>query len=256
MTTIATWNVNSIRARIEHLLTWLATTSPDVVGIQETKVQDPDFPQAELAALGYQVLFSGQKSYNGVALLSKEPATLLATEWPDFVDPQRRVLAATVAGITVVNLYVPKGSSVGSEKFTYKLAWLDALGDWLESLLTNHQQLVLVGDFNIAPDDRDVHDPDAWRDKILCSIDERQRLQRLLDLGLSDVFRRFDQPAQAFSWWDYRAGGLRRNEGLRIDLMLASEALAARCEACAIDVGPRRWEKPSDHAPVLARLRA
>ena len=254
MTTIATWNVNSIRARSEHLTRWLSQTSPDVVGIQETKVQDPDFPSAELTALGYHVLFSGQKSYNGVAVLSKQPATLLASALPGFDDPQRRVLAAKVAGITLVNLYVPNGSAVGSEKYGYKLAWLDALGDWVANLIASGEPLVLVGDFNIAPDDRDVHDPAAWRGKILCSDDERQRLQRLIDLGLCDVFRRFDQPAQAFSWWDYRAGGFRRNEGLRIDLILASATLAARCEACDIDVEPRRWEKPSDHAPVVARL--
>ena len=254
MTTIATWNVNSIRARIEHLANWLSQTSPDVVGIQETKVQDADFPHAELAALGYHVLFSGQKSYNGVAVLSKQPATLLASALPGFDDPQRRVLAAKVAGITLVNLYVPNGSAVGSEKYSYKLAWLDALGDWVAKLVASGEPLMLIGDFNIAPDDRDVHDPEAWRGKILCSEEERQRLRRLIDLGLCDVFRRFEQPAQAFSWWDYRAGGFRRNEGLRIDLILASAALAERCEACDIDVGPRRWEKPSDHAPVLARL--
>ena len=254
MTTIATWNVNSIRARLEHLANWLTQTSPDVVGIQETKVQDADFPHAELAALGYHVLFSGQKSYNGVAVLSKQPATLLASALPGFDDPQRRVLAAKVAGITLVNLYVPNGSAVGSEKYSYKLAWLDALGDWVAKLVASGEPLMLIGDFNIAPDDRDVHDPEAWRGKILCSEEERQRLRRLIDLGLCDVFRRFEQPAQAFSWWDYRAGGFRRNEGLRIDLILASAALAERCEACDIDVGPRRWEKPSDHAPVLARL--
>ena len=254
MTTIATWNVNSIRARIAHLTSWLNQTAPDVVGIQETKVQDADFPHAELTALGYHALFSGQKSYNGMALLSKHPATLLATDLPGFDDPQRRVLAANIAGITLVNLYVPNGSAVGSEKYSYKLAWLDALGDWVAKLLESGAPLMLVGDFNIAPDDRDVHDPEAWRGKILCSDAERQRLQRLIDLGLCDVFRRFEQPPQTFSWWDYRAGGFRRNEGLRIDLTLASLALAERCVACAIDVGPRRWEKPSDHAPVVLRL--
>ena len=255
MTTIASWNVNSIRARIEHLTTWLKEAAPDVVGIQETKVQDPDFPRAELEALGYHILYSGQKSYNGVALLSKQPATLLATGLPGFDDPQRRVLAAQVAGITLLNLYVPNGSEVGSEKFSYKLAWLDALGDWVAELGASSAPLMLVGDFNIAPDDRDVHDPDAWRGKILCSEDERQRLRRLLDTGLCDVFRRFEQAPQTFSWWDYRGGGFRRNEGLRIDLILASADLAARCETCAVDAGPRRWEKPSDHAPVVVRLR-
>ena len=255
MTTIATWNVNSIRARLEHLTRWLQETSPDVVGIQETKVQDPDFPYAEIAALGYEVLFCGQKSYNGVAILSKLTATLLATDLPGFTDPQRRVLAAKVAGITLLNLYVPNGSAVGSEKYNYKLAWLDALGDWVTQLMASGEPLMLVGDFNIAPDDRDVHDPDAWRDKILCSDAERQRLQRLIELGLCDVFRRFEQPPATFSWWDYRAGGFRRNEGLRIDLILASGALAERCETCVVDLAPRRWDKPSDHAPVVTRVR-
>ncbi|MCC6709202.1 MAG: exodeoxyribonuclease III [Gammaproteobacteria bacterium] len=255
MTSIATWNVNSIRARIEHLTTWLKDAAPDVVGIQETKVQDADFPLAELEALGYHTLYSGQKSYNGVALLSKEPATLIATELPGFDDPQRRVLAAKVAGITLLNLYVPNGSEVGSEKYAYKLAWLDALGDWVARLAADGEPLMLVGDFNIAPDDRDVHDPDAWRGKILCSDDERERLNRLLGLGLTDVFRQFEQAPGSFSWWDYRGGGFRRNEGLRIDLILASATLAERCAACAVDLAPRRWEKPSDHAPVVARLR-
>jgi exodeoxyribonuclease-3 len=255
VTTIATWNVNSIRARIEHLTTWLNQASPDVVGIQETKVQDADFPHAELAALGYHILFSGQKSYNGMALLSKQPATLLATELPGFDDAQRRVLAANVAGITLLNLYVPNGSAVGTEKYAYKLAWLDALGDWVAHLLARGDPLMLIGDFNIAPEDRDVHDPAAWEGKILCSDDERQRLQRLIDLGLCDVFRRFEQAPQSFSWWDYRGGGFRRNEGLRIDLILASPTLAERCEECEVDLGPRRWEKPSDHAPVVMRLR-
>ena len=255
MTSIATWNVNSIRARIEHLTTWLKDAAPDVVGIQETKVQDADFPLAELEALGYHTLYSGQKSYNGVALLSKEPATLIATEMPGFDDPQRRVLAAKVAGITLLNLYVPNGSEVGSEKYAYKLAWLDALGDWVARLAADGEPLMLVGDFNIAPDDRDVHDPEAWRGKILCSDDERERLNRLLGLGLTDVFRQFEQAPGSFSWWDYRGGGFRRNEGLRIDLILASATLAERCAACAVDLAPRRWEKPSDHAPVVARLR-
>lgn len=254
MTTIATWNVNSIRARLPHLTTWLAEAAPDVVGIQETKVQDPDFPLAELQALGYHILYSGQKSYNGVALLSKQPATLLATDIPGFADPQRRVLAAQVAGITLLNLYVPNGSEVGSEKYSYKLAWLDALAKWVAQLVTRGEPLALVGDFNIAPDDRDVHDPDAWRGKILCSDAERERLQRLIDSGLSDVFRQFEQAPQSFSWWDYRGGGFRRNEGLRIDLILTSAELAKRCEGCTVDLAPRRWEKPSDHAPVVARL--
>ena len=254
MTTIATWNVNSIRARLAHLRDWLETTVVDAVALQETKVQDHEFPHAEFSALGYHALYAGQKSYNGVAILSKQPATLLATELPGFPDPQRRVLAARVGELTLVDLYVPNGSSVGSDKYAYKLAWLDALIDWLSMLHAQYEQLLVVGDFNIAPDDRDVHDPQAWRDKILCSDEERARLQRVLALGLHDVFRKFEQPPQTFSWWDYRAGGFRRNEGLRIDLVLASKALMEQCTACNIDLGPRRWEKPSDHAPVVVEL--
>lgn len=253
MLAIATWNVNSIRARLAHLTTWLGEAAPDVVAIQETKVQDADFPKDELAALGYHVLFSGQKSYNGVALLSKQPATLVATDIPGFDDPQRRVLAARVSDCLVVDLYVPNGSEVGSEKYAYKLAWLDALTAWVATLVASEPRLVLLGDFNIAPEDRDVHDPEAWRGKILCSDAERARLQGLTGLGLVDVFRSFEQAPQSFSWWDYRGGGFRRNEGLRIDLILASGALGAACAGCAIDLAPRRWEKPSDHAPVIAR---
>lgn len=254
MTTVATWNVNSLRARLDHLRTWLADRPLDVVALQETKVRDADFPLADLAAMGYQTLFAGQKSYNGVAILSKEPAELVATDIPGFPDPQRRVLAARVCGFTLVDLYVPNGSAVGTDKYAYKLAWLDALGDWLAGLIAAGEPLMVVGDFNIAPDDRDVHDPEAWRGKILCSDEERARLNRLFTLGLTDVFRRFEQPPQTYSWWDYRAGGFRRNEGLRIDLVLASPALAARCAACTVDIGPRRWEKPSDHAPVVVEL--
>ena len=181
------------------------------------------------------------------------PAMLAASTRRCGSSKPGRSVASRVAGC-LDNLYVPNGSAVGSEKYSYKLAWLDALGDWVAKLLESGAPLMLVGDFNIAPDDRDVHDPEAWRGKILCSDAERQRLQRLIDLGLCDVFRRFEQPPQTFSWWDYRAGGFRRNEGLRIDLTLASPALAERCVSCAIDVGPRRWEKPSDHAPVVLRL--
>lgn len=256
MVAIATWNVNSIRARLAHLTTWLGEAAPDVLAIQETKVQDADFPQDELTALGYHVLFSGQKSYNGVALLSKQPATLVATDIPGFDDPQRRVLAARVGDCLVVDLYVPNGSEVGSEKYAYKLAWMDALTAWVATLMASEPRLVLLGDFNIAPEDRDVHDPEAWRGKILCSDAERARLQGLTGLGLVDVFRSFEQAPQSFSWWDYRGGGFRRNEGLRIDLILASGALGAACAGCAIDLAPRRWEKPSDHAPVVARWTA
>lgn len=254
MTVVASWNVNSIRARSAHLTEWLALAAPDVLGLQETKVQDHEFPQDELRALGYHCVFSGQKSYNGVAVLSREPVEVIATAIPGFADEQRRVLAVACAGFVFLNLYVPNGSSVGSDKYAYKLAWLTALNEWVAELLATHGDLVIVGDFNIAPDDRDVHDPDAWRGQILCSDAEREQLARLCGQGLTDVFRRFDQPPASFSWWDYRAGGFRRNLGLRIDLILATARLAATAASCDIDLTPRRWDKPSDHAPVLARL--
>lgn len=254
MTVVASWNVNSIRARLAHLLEWLALCAPDVLGVQETKVQDHEFPLAELAALGYHCVYSGQKSYNGVAVLARRPVTPFATAIPGFADDQKRVLAVECGDLVLVNLYVPNGFAVGSDKYAYKLAWLDALADWLATLLQRHANLVVVGDFNIAPEDRDVHDPEAWRGKILCSDAERARLARLTALGLVDVFRHFEQPPASFSWWDYRAAGFRRNLGLRIDLILASANLCARSETCTIDVTPRRWDKPSDHAPVIARF--
>ena len=256
MTVVATWNVNSIRARLAHLTEWLAHSTPDLVGLQETKVQDHEFPVAELAALGYHCVYSGQKSYNGVAVLARQPSTPIATAIPGFADEQKRVLAVDCGELALVNLYVPNGYEVGSDKYAYKLAWLDALADWLATLLQRHPNLVVIGDFNIAPDDRDVHDPEAWRGKILCSDAERERLARLTALGLVDVFRRFEQPPATFSWWDYRAAGFRRNLGLRIDLILASPGLGARAETCTIDLTPRRWDKPSDHAPVIARFGA
>jgi len=250
MTTLATWNVNSIRARLEHLTTWLRESAPAVAALQETKVQDHEFPLADLTDAGYHATFCGQKSYNGVAVLSRAPATVVATAIPGFDDEQRRVLAVEVEGLLLVNLYVPNGASVDSDKYHYKLRWLDALIAWVGELVRGHERLLVVGDFNIAPDDRDVHDPEAWRDKVLCSVPERERLTALFALGLCDVFRRFPQPPETYSWWDYRAGGFRRNEGLRIDLILASAALAPHCTACRVEIAPRRWEKPSDHAPV------
>lgn len=254
MTTVASWNVNSIRARFAHLAEWLALAKPDILGLQETKVQDHEFPVAELAELGYSSVFSGQKSYNGVAVLARRPVTVLATAIPGFADEQRRVLAVEFDDFAFLNLYVPNGASVGSDKYAYKLAWLTALNEWVGELLARHANLVVVGDFNIAPDDRDVHDPEAWRGQILCSEAERAQLARLHQLGLCDVFRRFEQPPATFSWWDYRAAGFRRNLGLRIDLILTTARLAERTESCSIDTIPRRWDKPSDHAPVLARL--
>lgn len=253
---IATWNVNSLRVRLPQVLEWLASEKPDVVGLQETKVPDEDFPADELREAGFRSHFVGQRAYNGVALLLREDtqpeAADLHTAMPGLDDEQRRVIAATVGGWRIVNLYVPNGQSVGSDKYDYKLRWLDALAQWLASEVAAHRRLLVMGDFNIAPEDRDVHDPLEWQGRIMCSDTERDALGRLLDLGLADLFRRFEQPGQVFSWWDYRAGAFRRNRGLRIDLVLGSEAAASGCTGCHVDAVPRRWQRPSDHAPVVA----
>jgi len=249
---IATWNVNSLRVRLVQLLEWLAANSPDIVALQETKVTDGDFPVAQLEAAGYRALFNGQKSYNGVAILARAPLSEPALAIPDFEDPQRRVLAASCDGLRIVNLYVPNGQEVASDKYEYKLRWLRALQVWLRAELVRYPRLVVLGDFNVAPEDRDVHDPAAWIGSVLVSEPERAALRGLMELGLNDVFRRFEQPPQSYSWWDYRAGSFRRNNGLRIDLVLASAALAERCTACRIDRGPRSLERASDHAPVVA----
>ena len=256
---IATWNVNSLRVRGEQLLQWLQDSGPDVVALQETKIQDPDFPQAQFSAAGYHSVFSGQKTYNGVALLSRLPMTDLICDIPHFDDAPRRVLAATIAHplgeFRVINLYVPNGQAPGSEKFAYKLKWLEALTRWLAHEARQHPGLVVLGDFNVAPEDRDVHDPAAWVGCVHVSPEERAALRRILDLGLVDVFRQFEQPEKSFSWWDYRQGGFRRNNGLRIDLILAHRQLLPRLESVRIDVEPRRAERASDHTPVIAMFR-
>lgn len=249
---VATWNVNSLRVRLPQVLSWLAQTPVDILGLQETKLPDADFPQQELIAQGYQVAFSGQPSYNGVAVLSRWPLTDIVTDIPGFEDPARRVLAATTNGIRFVNLYVPNGQSVGSEKYDYKLRWLAALENWLRTEIAQHERLIVVGDFNIAPEDRDVHDPAAWAGNVHVSEPERAALRSLLQLGLVDVFRLFDQPEKSYSWWDYRGFAFRRNHGLRIDLILANQSFASRFTGSRIDREPRRAERPSDHAPVLA----
>jgi exodeoxyribonuclease III len=256
MRTVASWNVNSLRVRQEQLAVWLGTCGPDVIGLQETKLVDENFPCAEFNALGYHCVMSGQKTYNGVALLSREPLTDVVVGLSDLDDPQRRLIAATSGGVRYVNVYVPNGQAVGSEKYEYKLRWLRALRRFMEKEMAAHKRLVVMGDFNIAPADRDVHDPVLWKDQILCSEPEREALQLLLAMGLSDSFRLHDQPDALFSWWDYRAAGFRRNLGLRIDLLLASSELAAACESAWIDVAPRRLERPSDHTPVLAQFGA
>lgn len=253
---IASWNVNSLKVRLPQVLDWLQAQRPDVLALQETKLTDDNFPASEIEALGYHVAFSGQKTYNGVALISREPLEDVVTDLPGLDDPQRRILAATIGGVRVLNLYVVNGQEVGSEKFAYKLDWLEKVTAYVREDLTHHSDYVVLGDFNIAPDDRDVHDPRGWHERILCSTPEREALRTLLELGFKDSFRLFEQPPDTFSWWDYRAAGFRRNLGLRIDLVLASDALAARCRASTIDVEPRRLERPSDHAPALAEFEA
>ena len=249
---IATWNVNSLRVRLEHLRRWLADNAVDAIALQELKLADEHFPRAEIEAMGLHALCYGQKTYNGVAILSRTQALDCAFGIPEDADPQRRVVTAGVGPIRLVNVYVPNGQAVGSEKYTYKLAWLERLRAYLAALLASNEYLLVVGDFNIAPEDRDVHDPAEWEGSVHVSAPEREALGRITALGLSDLFRRFDQPKNAWSWWDYRMNAFRRDRGLRIDLMLASPALAERCTACTIDRAPRTWERPSDHAPVTA----
>ena len=249
---LATWNVNSLRVRLPHLRDWLAANPVDALALQETKLPDADFPREEIEALGLRAVFSGQRTYNGVALLAKgDPADVVAGI-PGFEDEQRRVIAATVAGVRVINVYVPNGQAVGSDKYKYKLRWLEALREYAAAELAKHPRLVILGDFNIAPEDRDVHDPKAWEGSVHVSEPERAALRALLATGLEDCFRRFEQPERTYSWWDYRMMAFRRNAGLRIDLILASAALARNCDACHVDKAPRRLERPSDHAPVLA----
>lgn len=251
---IASWNVNSLRVRLPRVLDWLAERRPDVLALQETKLADDAFPADAFAGAGWHVVHSGERTYNGVALVSRAQASDVVAEPPGLADPQRRILGATVDGVRVWNLYVPNGREVGSDKYEYKLDWLARMAAHLGEELARHGQLTVVGDFNVAPADADVHDPEAWAGRIHCSDAERAALQRLFDLGLVDTFRRFQQPARSFSWWDYRGNAFRRDHGLRIDLILASAALARRCTAATIDVAPRRSERPSDHAPVLAEF--
>jgi exodeoxyribonuclease-3 len=251
---VATWNVNSLRVRLPHLRDWLAANPVDVIALQETKLDDPDFPRGELESLGWTVAFSGQRTYNGVALLAQHALADVVPGIPGFVDEQRRVLAATVGGVRVIDVYVPNGQAVGSDKYQYKLRWLEALRHYVADELGRHPQLVVLGDYNIAPEDRDVHDPKAWEGSVHVSEPERAALRALLAVGFDDCFRRFEQPEKTYSWWDYRTMAFRRNAGLRIDLILASHALARKCAACHIDKGPRRLERPSDHAPVVARF--
>ena len=248
---LATWNVNSLAVRLPQLLEWLAANPVDALVLQETKLTDDKFPHAEIEAAGYAVQWFGQKTYNGVALLSRSPAEAIQRNIPGLDDEQARVIAGTVDGVRVVGGYFPNGQAPGSDKFAYKMRWLDALRAWLALELQQHAQLVLLGDFNIAPEDRDVHDPVAWAGQIHCTDEERAHFRALQGLGLHDAFRLFEQPPRAWSWWDYRNLAFRKNQGLRIDHVLVSEALRPRVKACVIDKAPRRNERPSDHAPVV-----
>jgi len=251
---IASWNVNSLNVRLPHVLAWCDVTNPDVLALQETKLPDERYPQQELLDAGYHSVFSGQKTYNGVAILSREPATDPVTDIPGLEDPQRRILAATVGDVRIIDLYVVNGSEVGSEKFAYKLHWLERVTAWLATEMEQHQNVIVLGDFNIAPDDRDVYDPEEWREKILCSTPERDALKKILAMGLQDTFRMFEQEERCWSWWDYRMNMFRRKLGLRIDLVLASKTMAERCVASYVDIEPRRQDRPSDHAPAVAEF--
>lgn len=251
---IATWNINSLRVRLPHVLRWLDTNHPDVLALQETKTEDRNFPVVEFESAGYTAAFSGQPTYNGVALLSRLPMQVFANAIPELRDPQKRVLGATVGDVAILNLYVPNGQSIDSDKFRYKLEWLAQLNLWLATLLEKHPRLVVLGDFNIAPDDRDVYDPQAWEGQVLVSKPEREAFQRLLENGLQDSFRLFEQAGGHYSWWDYRQSAFRRNHGLRIDHILLSPSLADNSRAVCIDREPRGWDRPSDHTPVITEL--
>jgi exodeoxyribonuclease-3 len=249
---LATWNVNSLKVRLPHLLDWLARAKPDVVCLQETKTEDKSFPLAEIEAAGYRVIYSGQKTYNGVAILSRTALSAEARGIPDFADDLKRVIAATVGGVRVVCLYAPNGQEPGSEKYAYKLRWYEALTTWLKKEVDG--KTAVLGDLNIAPEPRDVHDPKRWEGKIHFTEPERAAFRALIELGYQDAFRLFEQPEKQFTWWDYRLAAFQRGWGLRIDHILLSPALATLCTACSIDVAPRKLERPSDHAPVLADL--
>ena len=255
---IATWNVNSLTVRLPRLLAWLPRQAPDVLCLQETKIDDPRFPHEALIEAGYIPHFSGQRTYNGVALLVRAglpPATDVVTALPGFDDEQKRVIAATVDGVRVVNFYVPNGQTVGSDKYAYKLRWFTAATEFLAAELRAHPRLAVLGDFNVAPEDRDVYDPAAWEGQVLCSDAERAAFNGWLALGLMDSFRLFEQPDRTYSWWDYRQLAFPKNRGLRIDHILLSTELARGCVSCRVDRDERKGEKPSDHAPVIAEIK-
>jgi exodeoxyribonuclease III len=251
---LATWNVNSIRARLPHVLDWLAANSPDVLCLQETKVVDADFPHEAIRLAGYHVTYVGQKSYNGVATITRSPPIDIDSAPPALDSGQKRVITVTVNSVRVVNVYAPNGERVGSDKYDFKLKWLDALRRYVSFELKRYDLLALAGDFNVAPEDRDVYDPRLWQNQVLFSEPERSALRSAVDVGLLDVFRQFDQPPASYTWWDYRQGAFRRNLGLRIDHIFCSRTLAAQCVRCSIDKTPRQLDRPSDHAPVVAEF--
>lgn len=253
---LATWNVNSLKVRLPQVIDWLQTNQPDMLCLQETKLTDENFPAAEIAAVGYESVFTGQKTYNGVAILSKQKGSEIITAIPGFEDEQKRVVAVTYGDMRVISAYVPNGDTVESEKYQYKLRWLPALTGWLQQELKNYKKLAILGDFNIAPEDRDVYDPQLWQGKVLCSEPERAAFGDLLKLGLTDSFRLFEQAEKSYTWWDYRMMAFRLNRGLRIDHILLSDALANVCTSCAVDKAVRKLERPSDHAPVVTELSA
>lgn len=253
---IATWNVNSLKVRLPQVLDWLVKHRPDALCLQELKLEDAKFPLAEIQAVGFHAAYFGQKTYNGVAILSREPATHLSYGISGFADDQRRVISANVGAARLVCAYVPNGQSVGSEKYQYKLDWLSAFATWLKQELAAYPRLAVLGDYNIAPEDRDLYDPKAWEGQVLCSPPERDAFRSLIRLGFKDCFRLFEQKEKSFTWWDYRMNGFKRNLGLRIDHILLSQELAANCASCLIDLEPRQHERPSDHAPVLAEITA
>lgn len=251
---IATWNVNSLKVRLPQVIDWLNLHQPDVLCLQETKLQDDFFPVDELAQAGYRSIYAGQKTYNGVALLSKEAGNAICTALPGLDDVQKRLIAATYRDVRIICAYVPNGEHVDSEKYTYKLAWLAQLNRFLQQERAHFGKVAILGDFNIAPEDRDVYDPEAWRGQVLCSEPERQAFRSLLDTGFVDSFCLFEQPEKIYTWWDYRMMAFRRNRGLRIDHILLSHELANSCTAWQVDKAPRKLERPSDHAPVLVEL--
>lgn len=251
---IATWNVNSLRVRMPHIVKWLQEVKPDVLALQETKLCDADFPISDIESLGYNVAFSGQKTYNGVAIISRDKIENTIVTLPGSEDVQRRVLGVTTGGIRVLNLYVPNGEHVTSEKYNYKLSWLQHLHSFLSTEIKNHSKMIILGDFNIAPEEIDVHNPAQWIGQVLFSEPERQAFRTILKAGFQDCFRKLAPQDKQFSWWDYRLNAFKRNIGLRIDHILASEQLANSCINCSIDKGPRAWERPSDHTPVIAEF--